>query len=119
MTTFDNSKIYLTSPAVITPLGDTAETFFQALLSGRRGFSGPLHFEAHGRRFGVCHQIDDHEDFDERFSQEEHALLPLRIPRAHRLLNALRAKLPEKLPNRLYLATTVGDIDLVTAGGTP
>ncbi|MBR4124914.1 MAG: hypothetical protein IKR13_01805 [Victivallales bacterium] len=119
MTTFDNSKIYLTSPAVITPLGDTAETFFQALLSGRHGFSGPLHFEAHGRRLGVCHQIDDHEDFDERFSKEEHALLPPRIPRAHRLLNALRAKLPEKLPKRLYLATTVGDIDLVTAGGIP
>ena len=110
---------YLTSPAVVTPLADTPGAFFQALLEGRRGFSGPLHFESHGRRLGVCHQIDDHEEFDERYTEEERSALPSRCPRAHRLLNALRVKLPEKLPQRLYLATTVGDIDLVTAGGTP
>ena len=110
---------YLSSPAVITPLGDTPEAFFQALLSGRRGFSGPLHFESRGRRLGVCHQVDDHEDFDERYTEEERSALPPRLPRAHRLLDALRAKLPPTLPRRLYLATTVGDIDLVTAGGSP
>ena len=111
--------IYLTSPALITPLGDNPELLFQALVDGRCGFTCPLHFEAHGRRLGVCHQIDDHEEFDERYTAEERSALPPRLPRAHRLLNALRAKLPEKLPRRLYLATTVGDIDLVTAGGTP
>lgn len=110
---------YLSSPAVVTPLGDTPEAFFRALLEGRRGFSGPLHFEAHGRRLGVCHQIDDHEEFDERYSESERKAFPPRLPRAHRLLNALRLKLPGMLPRRLYLATTVGDIDLVTAGGVP
>ncbi|MBQ4481516.1 MAG: hypothetical protein II943_12855 [Victivallales bacterium] len=111
--------IYLTFPALITPLGDSPELFFQALLEGRRGFTCPLHFESHGRRLGVCHQIDDHEEFDERYTEEERNSLPPRLPRAHRLLNALRAKLPDNLPQRLYLATTVGDIDLVTAGGVP
>ncbi|MBO4618719.1 MAG: hypothetical protein J5654_01275 [Victivallales bacterium] len=110
---------YLTSPAVVTPLADTPDDFFQALLEGRRGFSGPLHFESHGRRLGVCHQIDDHEEFDERYAETERSALSPRCPRAHRLLNALRVKLPKKLPQRLYLATTVGDIDLVTAGGAP
>ncbi|MBR6471827.1 MAG: hypothetical protein IKS83_08515 [Victivallales bacterium] len=110
---------YLVSPAVITPLGDNPEAFFQALLAGRCGFSGPLHFDSHGRRLGVCHQIDDHEEYDERYTEAERRALPPRLPRAHRLLNALRAKLPDHLPKRLYLATTVGDIDLVTAGGTP
>ncbi len=119
MTISDNIAIYFTNPAVITPLGDTPESFFQALLAGRRGFSGPLHFEAHGRRLGVCHQIDDHEDFDERFSEAERAHFPARSARSHRLLDALRCRLPEELPKRLYLATTVGDIDLVTAGGQP
>jgi len=107
------SSIYLVSPAVITPLGDTPEEFFQALLAGRRNFSGPLHFEAHGRRLGVCHQIDDHEEFDERFTEAERAAMPPRTPRTHRLLDALRLRLPAVLPKRLYLATTVGDIDLV------
>ena len=108
---------YLTSPALITPLGDSPEAFFQALLAGRRGFSGPLHFESHGRRLGVCHQIDDHEEFDERFTPAERASFGSREPRTHRLLRALRRKLPAELPFRLYLATTVGDIDLVTTPG--
>ena len=110
---------YLVSPAVITPLGDNPEVFFQALLEGRRGFSGPLHFESQGRRLGVCHQIDDHEDLDERYTEEERRAFPPRLSRAHRLLDALHTKLPSTLPRRLYLATTVGDIDLVTAGGAP
>ena len=110
-------SVYLVSPAVITPLGDTPEEFFRALLAGRRNFSGPLHFEAHGRRLGVCHQIDDHEEFDERFTEAERAAMPPRTPRTHRLLDALRQCLPAVLPKRLYLATTVGDVDLVTKVG--
>ena len=110
-------SVYLVSPAVITPLGDTPEEFFRALLAGRRNFSGPLHFEAHGRRLGVCHQIDDHEEFDERFTEAERAAMPPRTPRTHRLLDALRQRLPAVLPKRLYLATTVGDVDLVTKVG--
>ncbi|MCQ2396119.1 MAG: hypothetical protein MJ106_00265 [Lentisphaeria bacterium] len=101
---------YLFSPQLITPLGETPEALFNALCDQRDGLSGPLHFQGKGRRLGVCHQIDQQEEFDERFGN---APRPTRKSRAFRLLDRLREKLPQKLPKRLYLATTVGAVDLL------
>lgn len=101
---------YIVWPQLISALGDSPEELYQALLQKRSGLSGPLHFQGKGRRLGVCHQIDEHEEFDERYGD---ARRPMRKPRAFRLLDRLRHKFPSALPKRLYLATTVGAVDLL------
>lgn len=101
---------YLSEPQLVTPLGETPESLYQALLDRQNGLSEPLHFQGKGRLLGVCHQIDEQEEFDERSANLPCAT---RKPRAFRLLERLRAKLPQALPKRLYLATTVGAVDLL------
>ena len=86
-------------------LSARAETTFAALLAKQTSFTAPLHFDSKGRVLAICHDLD-------------HRTAPGQS-RAEALLASLRQQLPDRLPERLYLATTVGAIDLLEKDGNP
>ena len=91
----------VTGRAVATPFGGSVAENCAALLAGRTAFSVPGHFDAKGRRLGVDHELDGGSG-----------------SRAVRLLEKLRSAVDFPIPagTRLFLATTVGAIDLLEAG---
>ncbi|MDD4098268.1 MAG: beta-ketoacyl synthase N-terminal-like domain-containing protein [Lentisphaeria bacterium] len=107
------TDVWIEHAAIKSALGEGLEQNFDAMLAGRTAFSAPAHFDGRGRLLAVCHDLDQPGD------------QPTGPSRAETLLLRLRPQLPERLPERLYLATTVGAIDrLETAGalkpgGTP
>jgi len=100
-----NKMVYISDFELITPLGNDSAEFFHGLLSGRTAFSIPAHFEARGVPAGVIHALDNGNNS---------------YSRAERLLQMLAEKsphivaLPQNVP--LFLATTVGAIDLIERG---
>jgi 3-oxoacyl-(acyl-carrier-protein) synthase len=93
---------YILGSAAATPLGGTVRENCDALLEGRTAFTGPEHFDAKGRKLGVDHELDGGPD-----------------SRAFRMLVKLRDVLDFAIPpdTRLFVATTVGAIDLLERGG--
>ena len=93
---------YIHGSAAVTPLGNTVRENCDALLEGRSAFSEPAHFDAKGRKLGVDHELDGGPG-----------------SRAFRLLAKLRDVLDFAIPpeTRLFVATTVGAIDLLEQGG--
>ena len=92
---------YVLGAAAATPLGSTVGENCDALISGRSAFSPPRHFDAKGRKLGVDHDLDGGSG-----------------SRAFRLLEKLRASLGFAVPpgTKLFVATTVGGIDLLEQG---
>ena len=92
---------YIHGSAAVTPLGNTVRENCDALLEGRSAFSEPAHFDAKGRKLGVDHELDGGPG-----------------SRAFRLLAKLRDVLDFAIPpeTRLFVATTVGAIDLLESG---
>lgn len=93
--------IAITGTAIAVPGGTTARGVFDLLLAGERVFSLPEHFDSGGKLLGVDHTLDGGEG-----------------SRAVRLLERLRASMDFSIPDRtgLFLATTVGAIDLLEQG---
>ena len=94
---------YIHGAAAATPLGNTVGGLCDALLAGRTAFSEPGHFDGKGRRLGIDHELDGGGG-----------------SRAVRLLVKLRDSLDFAIPRgtRLFVATTVGAIDLLERGET-
>ena len=90
----------IAAAGMATALGDGVRENVAALLAGKRAFSEPRHFDGQGVKLGLCHELDGGDG-----------------SRAGKLLDLLAASFPEaaKLPQEapLYLATTVGAIDLL------
>lgn len=90
----------IAAAGMATALGDGVRENVAALLAGKRAFSEPRHFDGKGVKLGLCHELDGGDG-----------------SRAGKLLDLLAASFPEtaKLPQEapLYLATTVGAIDLL------
>ena len=90
----------IAAAGMATALGDGVRENVAALLAGKRAFSESRHFDGKGVKFGLRHELDGGDG-----------------SRAGRLLDLLAASFPEaaKLPQEapLYLATTVGAIDLL------
>lgn len=98
------TDVWIENTALKTALGEGTEPNFTALLAKQTSFTPPRHFDAKGRALAVCHDLDGR-----------------RTPgrsRAEALLASLRQQLPDRLPERLYLATTVGAIDLLEKDGS-
>jgi 3-oxoacyl-(acyl-carrier-protein) synthase len=93
---------YIRGAAAATALGGTVRENCDALIEGRTAFSEPAHFDAKGRKLGVDHELDGGSG-----------------SRAFRLLAKLRDVLDFAIPSgtRLFVATTVGAIDLLERGG--
>ena len=87
--------------AVATAFGTSVNANCDALLAGRTAFRAPEHFDARGRLLGIDPDLD-----------------PGRGSRFFRLLAKLRDATEFALPagTRLFLATTVGAIDLMESG---
>lgn len=90
----------IAAAGMATALGDCVRENVEALLAGRRVFSEVRHFDGKGVKLGLCHELDGGGG-----------------SRAGRLIELLAASFPEaaELPQEvpLYLATTVGAIDLL------
>ncbi len=99
------TDVWIEHTALKTALGEGVETTFAALLARQTSFTAPLHFDGKGRTLALCHDLDSHTAPGQS--------------RAEALLVSLRQQLPERLPERLYLATTVGAIDLLEKDGSP
>ena len=87
--------------ALATPFGTSAEANCAALDAGRNCFRLPSHFDSKGRLLGIDPELDSGSG-----------------SRAVRLLTKLREALTFRLPpdTVLFLATTVGAIDLLESG---
>ncbi|MBQ9502220.1 MAG: hypothetical protein IJU70_08700 [Lentisphaeria bacterium] len=94
--------VYILGAAAVTPFGSTVRENCDALLAVRTCFSAPRHFDGAGRLLGVDHDLDGG-----------------RNSRAERLLCKLESALPFSIPpgTRLFVATTIGVIDLLEQGG--
>jgi len=94
---------YIHGAAAVSPLGNTVGGQCDALLAGRTAFAEPRHFDAKGRRLGIDRELDDGPG-----------------SRAVRLLVKLRDSFDFAIPRgtRLFVATTVGSIDLLERGET-
>ena len=92
---------YILGTAAASALGNTVAENCDALLAGRTAFTEPGHFDAKGRRLGVDHELDGGSG-----------------SRAFRLLAKLRDSLGFAVPpgTHLFVATTVGSIDLLEQG---
>ncbi|MBQ6352361.1 MAG: hypothetical protein IJJ28_03740, partial [Lentisphaeria bacterium] len=93
--------VFILGTAAATPLGGTVRDNCDALLAGRTAVAAPCHFDAGGRRLGVDPELDGGNG-----------------SRAERLLEKLRAAIDFDIPagTRLFVATTVGAIDLLERG---
>ncbi len=99
------TEVWIDNSALKTALGEGTETTFTALLAKQTSFTPPLHFDGKGRTLAICHDLDGR-------AAPGHS-------RAETLLASLRQQLPDRLPERLYLATTVGAIDRLENNGGP
>lgn len=91
----------VTGCALATPFGCLIGTNCDALYEKRTAFRIPAHFDSRGRRLGIDPELDDGSG-----------------SRAVRLLTKLHDSLPFRIPagTKLFLATTVGAIDLLENG---
>ena len=98
----DSAAVVLGS-AVATAFGTSVRTNCDALLATRTAFREPSHFDAKGRVLGIDPELD-----------------PGRGSRFFRLLAKLRDAADFAIPagTRLFLASTVGAVDLLESGGT-
>lgn len=101
--------VKIIASAAITPAGSDINSSLESFFDGKPSFSLPDHFDSKGLSLGICRDIDT-------ASAKGNS-------RAERLLNALLPQLSRhdawssEIP--LYLATTVGSIDLLenSSGG--
>lgn len=96
------NNIVITNTAAITPGGNTIDAQMQVLYNGLQLFSLPEHFDSRGTKLGVIRQLDEGG-----------------AGRSLRLLKSLRSAMDFSIPSariKLFLATTVGAIDLLENG---
>ena len=94
-----SSAVYVTASALVTPAGCGIKENLDALFSGRNFFSAPCHFDSRSRLLGVDHTLDE-----------------IRGNRTVSLLEKLRGSFNFNFDagdTVLFLATTVGAVDLV------
>ena len=91
----------VTGCAVATAFGTGVSANVDALFRGESAFSAPGHFDAKGRLLGIDHELDGGSG-----------------SRAERLLEKLRSGMDFEIPagTSLFVATTVGAIDLLERG---
>lgn len=89
--------------ALATPFGTDIRINSDALFAGETAFRQPKHFNSHGRMLGIDPELDQASG-----------------SRAVRLLKKLRDSITFPIPagTRLFLATTVGAVDLLEKGET-
>ncbi len=95
------APVFILGTAAATPFGGTVRENCDALFAGRTAFAPPRHFDGRGRRLGIDPELDGGDG-----------------SRAERLLCKLRDSIDFAIPpgTRLFVATTVGAIDLLERG---
>lgn len=95
------APVFILGTAAATPFGGTVRENCDALFAGRTAFAMPRHFDGRGRQLGIDPELDGGAG-----------------SRAERLLCKLRDSINFTIPagTRLFVATTVGAIDLLERG---
>ncbi|MDD4180442.1 MAG: beta-ketoacyl synthase N-terminal-like domain-containing protein [Victivallaceae bacterium] len=96
-------KVKIIASATVTPCGDDTDSALDNFFRGEQCLTIPKHFDSKGLQLGVCGELDEAPRSE--------------VSRAEKLLMKLLPQMPYigSLPSdtTLYLATTVGSIDLL------